>query len=179
VTPSEPDVAPPVETVNPEAPVVIPLGGDTATSFATRGRLVQLAFGFAREHPVMGAGFGVSRLYVERLAGAQIDIHNMAMTILAETGFVGAALFVWCLGWGVWAACLAYVRAAGDPLRPLRAGLLVALLSFLVMTLSFDGQRQRGLWLLLAVVCASTRPGAFGAIGGETVPASATEPDRA
>jgi hypothetical protein len=153
----------------PELAVEIPMGSDTATSFAFRGVMARVALRFALDHPLTGVGLGTMHLHVWQLTHqtADVDAHNMAMTVLAETGFVGLALFAWCIGWCAWTALIAFSQAAGDPLRALRAGLLVALLAFLVMTLSFDGQRQRVLWTLLAVIYASAQAGALSTVGRE------------
>jgi O-antigen ligase len=148
---------------------VIPMGGDTATSFAFRGVMARIAWHFAVEHPFTGIGLGTMHVHVMAITGqtADVDAHNMTMTVLAETGFVGLALFAWCIGWCAWTAFVAFTHATGDPLRALRAGLLVALLAFLVMTLSFDGQRQRVLWTLLAVIYASSQAGALSTVARE------------
>lgn len=142
--------------------LVIPMGSDAATSFAFRGVMARVALGFATAHPVVGIGHGTMHVHVMRMTnnGADVDAHNMVMTVLAETGFVGVSLFAWAIAWSAWTAFAHISRsAATDPSRAFRAGLLVALLAFLVMTLSFDGQRQRVLWILLAAIYASTRPG--------------------
>jgi hypothetical protein len=59
--------------------------------------------------------------------------------------------------------------------KVIRAGLLVALLSYLVMTLSFDGQRQRVLWMLMAVIFASLQDGTFGVGGLRVVTTDTTQ----
>ncbi|MFN7918087.1 MAG: O-antigen ligase family protein [Vicinamibacterales bacterium] len=142
--------------------VVIPLGSDAATSLAFRSVMARVALDYARAHPFIGIGHGTMHVHVMKLTNstADVDAHNMTMTVLAETGFLGVGLFAWAIGWCAWSAFAHLSRAARtDPARALRAGMLVALLAFLVMTLSFDGQRQRVLWLLLAAIYASTRPG--------------------
>src|SRR5262249_61415971 len=69
----------------------------------------------ARDHPLAGVGLGdFKRAYAERTglrgkepkAGAS---HNTAVTVAAETGIVGLALFVWLLAAGL----LAAFRVAG------------------------------------------------------------------
>ena len=151
----------------------IPIGSDTATSFAFRKVMARMAFNFARQHPLTGVGVGTMHVHVQEstLTHADVDAHNMAMTLLAETGFLGLALFAWSLGWFAWMSLVAFRRTTDPQLRALRVGLLVALLAYLVMTLSFDGQRQRVLWTLLAVIYASLHDGVLG-VGGVPVTAS-------
>lgn len=151
----------------------IPRGSDTATSFAFRSVMARIALRFALEHPFTGIGLGTMHVHVQEATHQQADVdaHNMGMTVLAETGFVGLALFAWSLAYLAWSAFDAFRRADDPALRALRAGLLVALLAYLVMTLSFDGQRQRILWMLMAVIVASLQDGAFG-ISGLRVPAT-------
>jgi len=151
----------------------IPRGSDTATSFAFRGVMARIALRFALEHPFTGIGLGTMHVHVQAATHQQADVdaHNMGMTVLAETGFVGLALFAWSLAYLAWAAFDAFRRADDPAVRALRAGLLVALLAYLVMTLSFDGQRQRVLWMLMAVIFASLQDGAFG-VNGLRIPAT-------
>ncbi len=144
----------------PALDVTIPLAGDTATSMAFRAVMAEIAWKLALQHPLTGVGIGTMHLQVWELSGhkADLDAHNMAMTVLAETGFIGLALFAWCIAWTAWQAFRAF-RAQRDGLRAFRAGLLVALLAFLLMTITFDGQRQRVFWLLLAVMHAEVLTG--------------------
>ena len=150
---------------------MIPRGSDTATSFAFRSVMARIALRFALEHPFTGIGLGTMHVHVQAATQQQADVdaHNMGMTVLAETGFVGLALFGWSLAYLAWSAFDAFRRSEDPAVRALRAGLLAALLAYLVMTLSFDGQRQRILWMLMAVIFASLQDGAFG-LGGLRVP---------
>ncbi|MFN7981853.1 MAG: O-antigen ligase family protein [Vicinamibacterales bacterium] len=153
----------------------IPRGSDTATSFAFRGVMARIALRFALEHPFTGIGLGTMHVHVqaETKQQADVDAHNMGMTVLAETGFVGLTLFAWSLAYLAWTAFTAFRRTDEPAIRALRAGLLAALLAYLVMTLSFDGQRQRVLWMLMAVIVASLHESAF-TLGGLRVPAERT-----
>jgi hypothetical protein len=157
---------------------MIPRGSDTATSFAFRGVMARIALRFALEHPLTGIGLGTMHVHVQAATQQQADVdaHNMGMTVLAETGFVGLALFAWSLAYLAWSAFDAFRRSDDPAVRALRAGLLAALLAYLVMTLSFDGQRQRILWMLMAVIVASLQDGAFG-LSGLRVP-GALQSDR-
>jgi hypothetical protein len=84
------------------------------------------------------------------------------------------------MGWFAWTACEVFnKKAIDDPLRPLRASLLIALVAFFVMALSHDAYRQRVLWLLFAIICAASQPGAFARVAGEPTRVRVPEPDRA
>ena len=135
----------------------IPLGGDTATSFAFRGVMARIALRFALAHPLTGIGLGTMHKHVMDATNQQADVdaHNMLFTIVAETGFPGLALSAWCVLWLIVQEYRSMRRAHDSSTRVFRAGLLAALCGFLVMTISFDGQRQRILWTLLAVIYAS------------------------
>jgi hypothetical protein len=141
----------------------VTFGGDTASAFAFRAQMAYFAFMLAKIHPWTGVGLGTMHFYVYELTGheASVDAHNTFLTVLAETGFFGVALFVWATGWFVWQAFL-LTKSASDPwLKPVASGLSAALAGFLVMSISFDGQRQRVLWMMFALVAAaSTQRGA-------------------
>jgi hypothetical protein len=144
----------------PSLDITIPLGGDTATSVAFRAVMARVALRFLFQHPLFGVGIGTMHVHVMELSNhqADVDTHNMVMTMLAETGFIGASLFAWCIGWFLWRAFHSFRKASVDA-KPFLAGLFVALVALLVMTLTFDGQRQRALWTLFAVIYAASQPG--------------------
>jgi O-antigen ligase len=95
-------------------------GSEQGLNRVTRGRfdLVRYGISIAVDHPVAGVGIaGFEKAYRER-----VDVprrvkspasHNTPVTVAAETGIVGLALFAWFL-----AAALASAfrrAAAGDP----------------------------------------------------------------
>ncbi|MFN7983166.1 MAG: O-antigen ligase family protein [Vicinamibacterales bacterium] len=154
-----------------ESGETIPQGSDTSTSLAFRRVMARIAWHYALAHPITGVGLGTMHLRVQQSTGrlANVDAHNMTMTVLAETGFAGAALFTWIIVWFLWSGAVAAYRAADPAVRALQASVLAALSAYLVMALSFDGQRQRVLWMLLAVL--------FAAIHCESAPHDAHSTD--
>ena len=146
---------------------------------ATSGRWGQVTTGLhiARDHPLAGVGLGdFKRAYAERTgvrgkepkAGAS---HNTAVTVAAETGIVGLALFAWLLVAGL----LAAFRNAGPRFGgqvALVAGATLAALAVhsFFYNAFFEDPTTWGLFALAAVVW---RPGWVEA--REAEPAAASE----
>jgi O-antigen ligase len=98
-------------------------------------------------------------LYVYEMTHHQayVDAHNMLLTVLAETGVSGVVLFGWFVTWIIWRAFLAARSAQDRFLRASAVGLAAGLVGFLVMSTSFDAQRQRVFWMASALVFAIWR----------------------
>lgn len=93
-------------------------GSATGLDRATRGRfeLVWNGVRIAADHPIVGIGVGgFKRAYAERVdvskSSGEPASHTTPVTVAAETGVVGLALF----GWLVAAALLAALRGPGPP----------------------------------------------------------------
>jgi O-antigen ligase len=97
---------------------------------ATRGRfdLVKNGIHIALDHPIAGVGVGgFEKAYRERVQVPRANTpasHNTPVTVAAETGIVGLALFVWFL---VAALAVALKRAAAGPTSVRVAGLAAGL----------------------------------------------------
>jgi putative inorganic carbon (HCO3(-)) transporter len=96
----------------------------------TRGRfdLVKNGIHIALDHPIAGVGVGgFEKAYKERVQVPRANTpasHNTPVTVAAETGVVGLALFVWFLAA---ALAIAFKRAAAGPTSVRVAGLAAGL----------------------------------------------------
>jgi O-antigen ligase len=97
---------------------------------ATRGRfdLVKNGIRIALDHPIAGVGVGgFEEAYRERVEVPRVNTpasHNTPVTVAAETGIVGLALFAWFLAV---ALAVAFKRAAAGPTSVRVAGLAAGL----------------------------------------------------
>ena len=139
----------------------VTFGGDTASAFVFRAQMARYALLLAATHP-LGAGIGTMHLYIYEMTDHQayVDAHDMFLTVLAETGFVGAALFVWAVAWFLWTAFTLARRSTSAWLRTVAAGMAAGLAGYILMSTSFDAQRQRVLWVAFAWVYAAWRQSA-------------------
>jgi len=84
----------------PAAPAS-PLGGaPLADATSGRGRLIKEGLRIAGDHPVQGVGVGgFRRAYAKRVGllgpSPRVASHTTPVTVVAETGIVGLALFAW------------------------------------------------------------------------------------
>jgi len=150
-----------------ESPIV-----DTDSSFQQRSLLMRVAWDIWRDHPFFGVGAGnYSEYYLEyaEQIGATVDSyenfdqqrfpHSLYLEMAAETGLVGLLLFgaillTACLkGWH--AAHL--FRKSGD-LKSSRLvmSLLVGIAGYLTTSIFLHAHYLRHLWLLLALLAASS-----------------------
>lgn len=101
------------------------------------------------DSPVLGVGSGAFALEAQRLTGTAIVAHNTPLSVLAEAGIIGLAL--WCAmfvaaGWGV-------RRSRGD-IR-LMIGAVFAAWSMGVMSLTWEYRKPT--WVLIALSIAATK----------------------
>jgi hypothetical protein len=138
-----------------------------AHAMGGRARLVSNGVRIAIDHPVVGVGAGgFRRAYAERvgLKGREpksAASHNTAVTIAAETGGVGLALFAWLLA----AAFVVALRGVPSATRIALAGILIALL---VHCLFYDALLQDVMfWGVVALLAASGAATTVGARAGD------------
>jgi O-antigen ligase len=98
-------------------------------------------------NPIFGAGLGAYMEEQVRTIGQPLVIHSTLVWLLAETGFVGTAVFVGA-AWRLFADAL---RRRADPAAVL---LLLVLCALAVMSLAHEMLYQRAFWLLLGAVLA-------------------------
>ncbi|HZR91533.1 MAG TPA: O-antigen ligase family protein [Gaiellaceae bacterium] len=120
----------------PAAPAVL------ADATSGRGKLVTRGIRIALDHPLQGVGIGgFERAYAKRagLAGAaglkRSASHTTPVTVAAETGIVGLALFAWLAVAGL---ALAFRRAAATASGVVPLGVGLTLLAIAVHSLGYD-----------------------------------------
>lgn len=173
--------APQLEKVRDSLDGASPTGIERATS--NRSTFVSAGLRIARDHPVLGVGIGgFKQAYGERLGRESpprsAASHTTPVTVVAETGIVGLALFVWLVG----AALIVFIRRPRDAPEAAATTRLVAGLGFAaiaVHSLAYNAFFEDPLtWGLLALgaLAASVR-GNDRAPALES-PAGGAEPDR-
>jgi len=132
--------------------LVVALGSHSANSVSSdRSHLLDLGKRVIRHHPFGGAGMGgFARAALEgtvhpgRVGSAAS--HTTPVTVLAELGPVGLALYVWLL-------FTAFVAGLMRPLHPLRLALLAALVVILAHSLFYNAFfEDPATWILLALL---------------------------
>ena len=107
----------------------------------------RIALGIARSHPLLGSGPGTMRDLYDRYLPPGVLKRNPIwstaddayLTLLAETGLLGLATFVWLLaGLARYFVVVRRHRADGDD-GPLAAALLASLVGFAAHLLVYDG----------------------------------------
>lgn len=127
-----------------------------ASKLALRLVMVKCVLQLVKEHPLVGVGSGTMHLYVRELTDqkASIAAHNTFLTLWAETGTLGVLFFLGAILLS-FLNSLGNYRQAHTPFeRAVSLGLLSALFGLLVVGLTHDVQRQRLLWLLMAMIFA-------------------------
>lgn len=145
-----------------EGGFILQRGSDPASEGMSRLVLARFAFELVAQHPVTGVGLGTMYLWTYEEIGREnpssnLSAHNTFLTLWAETGTLGLACFVWILVTTFLQVRRNYLNAASSYDQAVSAGLAVALLSLLVMGLTFDAERQRHLWLIIALIFAQGR----------------------
>jgi putative inorganic carbon (HCO3(-)) transporter len=145
------------------------LGGSSSSGLSRvtsdRSKLVVVGLRIAEDHPIAGVGIGgFKRAYGERVARSSAPrdaaSHTTPVTVVAETGVVGLALFAWLLA----AALGIAFRRNGDASAPAAKTALVAgvvLAAIFVHSLFYNAFFEDPFtWGLLAIVAlvASARP---------------------
>jgi hypothetical protein len=115
------------------------IGGRSAKDVTSgRSRLVSVTFDAFKERPLAGVGIGgqpqASSEIVEKGSPSRNASHTTPLTILAELGVIGFAVYAWLLGATVWAI---YLVARID--RPLGVGLGAVLGAIVVHSLLYAG----------------------------------------
>lgn len=131
------------------------VSGRTISGGVTRLILANYTLRIVKKHPLIGIGLGTMELYMDELTGIKpTTAHNTFLTLWAETGSIGVLFF----GGGILLSLLTglrNIRQAHTPFeRAVGLGLLSALLGLLVIGLTHDAQRQRLMWLLMAMIFA-------------------------
>jgi O-antigen ligase len=126
-------------------------------SNATGGRstLISVGLRIARDNPVVGVGLGgFGDAYAARVSRRKADrnqaSHTTPITVAAETGVIGLALFAWLLG----AALFVAFRRSTGPDGPGRARLIagLGLVAIFVHSLFYNAFFEDPLmWALLAI----------------------------
>jgi putative inorganic carbon (HCO3(-)) transporter len=129
---------------------------DAATAVGARSQLVSNAVDLAVDHPVGGVGAGgFAHAYAQRLESARQPgeraARNAPVTVAAELGVVGFALFAWL-------AAAALVVGFGGDRAAARLAPAAALVAILVHSLLYDALFQDAMfWGLLGLVAATAR----------------------
>jgi putative inorganic carbon (hco3(-)) transporter len=131
------------------AVLAVALRGHSAARVSdSRSHLISLGWRVIRRHPLDGAGLGglptaavAGTAHPFRVKGAAS--HTTPVTVAAELGPVGFALYLWVLG--ALAAAAVHLRAAGPVPRVLVAGLVAIFASSLFYDSFFE---DPSMWLL-------------------------------
>jgi len=120
-----------------------------------RTNRVEDAVRVIEEHPVVGVGIGGQPRASRRLAGSQRPTpnfvsHTTPLTVFAELGVIGLALYAWLLVAGTW--LILQVRRLDEPLG---LALGVAFLGLFVHALFYSGFLEDPLtWLVIGIAAA-------------------------
>jgi O-Antigen ligase len=156
-------------------------GSPTATfSEATGGRstLVSVGVRIVRDNPVAGVGVGgFNDAYAERVSRREAQrttaSHTTPVTVAAETGIVGLALFAWLVGTALFVAFRGSTGADTAGRARLIAGLcLVAIFVHSLFYSAFFEDPLMWIMLAIATIAVSTPPEGVGA--GHAPPAEAS-----
>jgi O-antigen ligase len=141
--------------------------GEDSGSAESRVLQSELALNVLREHWLTGIGVNQHWTVVadeeylppELLGRELFPIHNVYLTVWVEIGIFGFLAFLWLLGAGAVSALLGALRATDRYVSIAMAGLLAALVAWLVNVLvqPWRPPRMLMLWLLLAIIAASCR----------------------
>ncbi|MDH7486880.1 MAG: O-antigen ligase family protein [Anaerolineae bacterium] len=131
------------------------VSGRTISGGVTRLILANYTLRIVKKHPLIGIGLGTMELYMDELTGIKpTTAHNTFLTLWAETGSIGVLFFAGAILLSLLTG-LRNIRQAHTPFeRAVGWGLLSALLGLLVIGLTHDAQRQRLMWLLMAMIFA-------------------------
>jgi hypothetical protein len=120
-----------------------------------RTNRVEDAVRVIEEHPVVGVGIGGQPRASRRLAGSQRPTpnfvsHTTPLTVFAELGVIGLALYAWLLVAGAW--LILQVRRLDEPLG---LALGVAFIGLFVHALFYSGFLEDPLtWLVIGIAAA-------------------------
>jgi hypothetical protein len=148
------------------------VGGHAATDVTSgRSRLVSDTVEVVKERPLAGVGVGgqpaASAELLERRSASRLASHTTPLTVLAELGVIGFALYVWLLTAAGWAL---YLVAERD--RVLGIGLAAVMLTLFVHSVFYAAFFEDPLtWGVLGLVAA--------VLGRVRVPATADESELA
>jgi hypothetical protein len=131
------------------------IGGQPAKDVTSgRSRLVSATVDVVRERPVVGVGVGgqpkASAELVGRGSASRNASHTTPLTVLAELGVIGFALYAWLLAATAWALLLVTRRD-----RALGIGLAAVMLTLFVHSLVYAGFFEDPLtWGVLGIASA-------------------------
>lgn len=123
-------------------------------------------------HPILGVGYGQLRNYVELATGNNKPVHQTFISMSAELGVVGLAVFVWLL--------VAVVRDT-VPARSLRhpevaracRGFVIAIITQGLFT---NVQHSRALWMIIGAIAVQAAERRAGSVSADTLPIRARGP---
>jgi hypothetical protein len=144
-----------VATLAAAAVAAAAVGGRSAKDVTSgRSRLVSVTLEAVRERPLAGVGIGGQPRASSELAGkgspSRNASHTTPLTVLAEVGVIGFALYVWTLAASGWALLLVARRD-----RALGVGLAAVLLALFVHALLYAGFFEEPLtWGVLGIAAA-------------------------
>ena len=153
------------------------VGGRSARDVTSgRSRLVSVTLDAFKERPIAGVGIGGQPRASSELAGkgspSRNASHTTALTMLAELGVIGLALYVWTLAAAGWALLLVTRRDLA-----LGVGLTAVLLALVVHSLLYAGFFEDPLtWgvfgVAAAVLAVAPTPRAAVVVETETAPST-------
>jgi len=155
------------------------IGGRSAKDVTSgRSRLVDVTVEAFRERPIAGVGIGgqpkASSEIVRKGSPSRNASHTTPLTVLAELGVIGFALYAWLLGSVAWAL---YLVARTD--RTFGVGLAAVFLVLGVHSLLYAGFFEDPLtWGVVGLACAAlARAPAPREVAGESTTAAPTAPE--
>jgi len=125
-------------------------------------------------HPVLGVGYGQLRNYEELAYGENKPVHETFLSIAAELGVVGLAVFIWLVVAALRDTAPARSGRYPDVMRACR-GFVIAVLTQGLFT---NVQHSRALWMILGVLAVQAAQGASAGSGSGRKPLVPVWPPR-
>jgi O-antigen ligase len=130
---------------------VAPLPISTESSDSLRLTLLTAAFDMWLKNPLFGAGLGAFYHESAEVIGIDVVVHNTALWILAEFGFIGFVLFA------IPFVCVIRYAVTECGLKVARNAIILLLLVFAVMSLFHEVFYQRIFWIFMGACIAVPR----------------------
>ncbi len=137
--------------VGPQISAAVPLPISTESSDSLRLTLLTTAFDMWLNNPLFGAGLGAFYRESAEVIGIDVVVHNTALWILAEFGFVGFVLFA------IPFVCVIRYAVTECRLKVARNAIILLLLVFAVMSLFHEVFYQRIFWIFMGACIAVPR----------------------
>jgi len=132
------------------------------TSFEQRRKIIEVTWRAIKSNPIVGVGFGNFERAFNSYRGSLLStessrsVHNTPLRIFAETGIVGlipSLLFVWFLFTYLWKA---HSAVETFDAKVFLFGLIVALASFLMMSMTLDQLAGNEFWVITGIALAAS-----------------------